>query len=163
MNRPLNRTLRLAIAAMLAGSAWLAQAQSSKCVLAAASRAHPSAPCSPSDRSAGVSTGSSDGLFHFSRVREQLTPACREGTDHVIGACATEGEDDKRRCWRTRLTATCQEQTTQLRAKRDAACEQQISSCERESTREFPGCVQRRLPADCMEQIRAANRANEHR
>jgi hypothetical protein len=148
--------------------AWPVHTRNAKCNLTSASSVQGSVPCTPpaatatASASASVVTGSSDGLFHFSRVRDHLTPACRDGTDKVIGACASEGEEAKRRCWQARLSATCQAQTGQLRARRDAVCEQQISTCERESIRQFPGCVQRELPVGCMEQIRAVNRANDH-
>jgi len=158
----LNITQFVAIAGMLTGSAWPVHAQNGKCDFTSASSVHGHVTCKPATGSTNVVTGSSDGLFHFSSVRDHLTPACRDSTDKVISACASEGEEVKRRCWQTRLSATCQSQTEQLRAKRDAVCEQQISTCERESTRQFPGCVQRELPVGCMEQIRAVNRANEH-
>ena len=57
----------------------------------------------------------------------------------------------------------CRAQTGLLRANRDPVCEQQISKCEGGALSPFPACLQRELPPACMAEVRAANRAREHR
>jgi hypothetical protein len=159
----MNRPLRFVVMTLLACAPWVTHAQSVKCPRPAASDVHRQSQCGQSKVSHDVSTGSSDGLFHFSRVRNELTPACRDSADDVTGRCVSQVDAATKHCWQTRLSTACQDQTSLLRAKRAPACEQQITSCEGESLTEFPACVQRELPSACMEQIRAANRARERR
>ena len=159
----MNDFLRIAAMTLLACVPWLTHAQSVKCTRPAASAGHRQSQCDQETVEADVSTGSSDGLFHFSKVRNDLTPACRASTDDAIGSCSEQIFSAKNRCFQAKLPTACQAQTGLSRANRDPVCEQQINKCEGESSRNFPACIQRELPPSCMEEVRAANRAREHR
>lgn len=157
----MNYSLRLAAMALLALAPCLVQSQVTKCPKGAPSDAHRQSKCDQAPVEPDLSTGSSDGLLHFSRARNDLSPTCRVSANDAGATCASEAEAAKRRCWQLKLSAACQAQTGVLRGQRDPTCEQQIFRCEAESSNDFRPCIHRELPPSCMEQVRASNRAHE--
>ena len=159
----LRRARQVLIPAVIACTPWLAHDQARPCPPVGASAAAAGhRACAPAPEGE-VDTGSRDGLFHFSAVLPTLDPTCRESTFQTMSACPEKGDGPQKRCWRTKLTPACQAQMASTNLQRDPACTQQAGACEGAAMADFQGCIQRGLPARCMEQIRTANRERERK
>ena len=158
----MNTVRRTIVATIMACASLLAHAQGYKCKQADGSVSYQDHACAAGTASSSAVPTDLGGGETFRRSLPPMTSLdanCQQAAKHALSACLGGMDTALKRCEATSMTPTCQAQMNGPRnGPHDEACAKQALGCLSQSLQGTQACMQRELPAGCMQQIDAARR-----
>ena len=158
----MNAIRRSIAAAIMACLPLLAHAQGYKCKQADGSTSYQDHACAAGTASSSAVPTDLSGGETFRRGLPPMTSldaGCQQAAKQALTVCLGGMDTTLKRCQASSMTPTCQAQmNARFRGSHDEVCAKQALGCLSQSLQGAQACMQRELPASCMQQIDAARR-----
>ncbi len=157
----MNTVRRTMVAAIMACASLLAHAQGYKCKQADGSTSYQDHACAAGTASSSAVPTDLGGGEALRRglPTTGLDASCQQSAKQALSVCLGGMDTTLKRCQAASMTPTCQAQMNGPRnGPHDEVCAKQALGCLSESLQGAKACMQRELPAGCMQQIDAARR-----
>jgi hypothetical protein len=146
---------RLVLAVTLACMPWLAHAQGYKCRQADGTVSYQDHAC-PSGTASSSAVSTDQSLDIGLPPLTGLDAPCQQSVHHAVSTCLSPVQDTIKRCYKSRLSSSCNAQMLAGNGSRNAACASQAAPCVQDGVTEARRCIVNSLPPTCVSQLRTA-------
>ena len=151
----MNRFQRLVLALTLACVPWLAHAQGYKCRQADGSTSYQDHAC-PSGTASSSAVSTDESLDIGLPPLTGLDAPCQHTVRQTVSNCLSPVQETIKRCYKARLSSSCNAKMLAGGGRRDAVCASQAAPCVQDGVTEAKRCIVNALPPTCVSQLRVA-------
>jgi len=151
----MTRFQRLVLALTLACVPWLAHAQGYKCKQADGSTTYQDHAC-PSGTASSSAVSTDQSLDIGLPPLTGLDAPCQQSVHHAVSGCMSPIQDTIKRCYKVRLSSSCNAAMLAGTGRSNAACAAQAAPCVQDGVYEARRCIVSALPPTCVSQLRTA-------
>ena len=151
----MNRFQRLLLAVTLACVPWLAHAQGYKCRMADGTISYQDHAC-PASAASSSAVSTDQSLDIGLPPLTGLDAPCQHTVHQAVSSCLSPVQDTIKRCYKSRLSSSCNAQMLAGNGGRNATCAAQAAPCVQDGVVEARRCIVNTLPPTCVSQLRTA-------